>query len=134
MRILPEYLEQIVEVFHSAVDHAELHRGLKLLGYNRFYGVHTQSRSCHRDQHGIDAIFSRRRYRVAETDVDLQRDDRVVEHGFEGDANAVVLLVFPNLFGLHRVCIEENPVVFDGRGDDLPNHGRYRGGRGLSRP
>ena len=45
VRILPEDYEQVVEVLHAAVDHAEFHRSLELLCNHRLSGVHPQPRS-----------------------------------------------------------------------------------------
>jgi hypothetical protein len=97
-------------------------------------GVHPQPRSRHVNQHWIHAFLGRRRYRVAETDVYLQWNHSLVQRGPERGSYAAVLLVFTDLFRLHRVCVEQNPVIFDGGSDDLADHGSNRGGRSLSSP
>ena len=74
-------------------------------------------------------MTGRRRDRVAETDIDLQRYDRFLQFGDERGPDAPVVVVLTNLLGLYRGCIKADPIVFDSCGDDLGDHGGDRVGR-----
>ena len=91
--------EEVIEILHPAVDHAELDGSLELLGNHRLHGVHPQLWGRHTDEHWILAVFGRRRDRVAEADVYLERNDGLIQRGGECGPDAPVVVVLADLFG-----------------------------------
>ena len=130
---MPEDHEQIVEVLHTAVDHAEFHCSLEFLGDNRLYGVHPQPRGRHIHEHRIHAVFGRWRDHVPESNIHLQWNQCFVQRGCERDADSAIVFVLTDLFGADGVGDERDPIVFDCSRENLTDYCGDRGGRGLSK-
>lgn len=92
---------------------------MELLGDHRLSWVALQSRCREIKERGVDHVDRPRRDRVAEADVDLERNAGVAQQCFQSDANALVQVVFFDLFGLNAFGLINESVRLHFLGDDF---------------
>ena len=111
--------EEIEVVLHAGVEEPAVHHDVELLGHDLLATIRTQAGRGVAEQRREHELFGRERERIAEADVDLERDPRRAEARLEARAHALVLLALPDATDGEARGIEHQAIGLGGGGEHV---------------